>query len=202
MSDNQLQNGSETKSGGDSIVKSILYACAISCMAGPMAEMLAKPVGHLFQLTVGFLWFLFYSAYLLDEVYHGMKYDAKSPCKGMDLLGWMFFMVQGCVINCSGDVSIVAGCLGLIVISVSLYKYKIHEALPDQVCRCKRWIMQNLVFLIFMLALMMSHCTLGNIKSYWLVKIKTWASPRNIMVITVLVFACLGFFYKFSKARE
>ena len=96
----QSQNGFKclNKESGENIVKSILYACVISCMAGPMAKMLESPIGHLFQLTVGFLWFLFYSAYLYDEVCFGMQYGDKSPCKGLDLLGWMFFMVQGCVI--------------------------------------------------------------------------------------------------------
>lgn len=194
MSDNQDDN--ELKPKEDNIVKSILYACVISCMAGPMVGMLEKPVGHLFQLTVGFVWFLFYSAYLFDEICSGMKYGDKSLCKGLDLLGWMLFMIQGCVIGYSGNVSIVVGCLGLMVINWSLHKYKEGKDNEKQ-RRCERWIAENIVMLVFMVTLLICHWVYGcRSWSEWFAKIRSCLSFRYFMTGAIIAIGSVAFLLK------
>ena len=199
MSDNQSPNDNQSsneptvkclyKDSGENIVKSILYACAISCMAGSMAGMFAKPVEHLFQLTIGFVWFLFYSAYLHDEIYFGVKYDDKSPCKGLDLLGWMLFMIQGCVLGYSGNVSIVVGCIGLMVINLSLHKYKEEKESGDR-RRYERWIAENIVILVFMLLLALFHAM-----EHWLFNDLSLRLSVPLSIVVCIV-GCIGFFYK------
>ena len=193
---NQPTKESKLKAGSDNIVKSILYACTISCMVGPMAEMLKEPAGHVFQLTVGFLWFLFYSAYLLDEVYSRMEYGEKSPCKGLDLFGWMLFMIQGCVIRYSGNVSICMGCLGLMVINLSLHKYKEGKDGEKQ-RRCERWMAENIVMLVFMVTLLICHWVYGCCSwSEWFAMIKSYLSFRYFMTGAIIGMGIVGFLLK------
>lgn len=144
----------------ENIVKSILYACVISCMAGPMVTMLNDVSRYQFQLMLGFFWFLFYSAYLYDEI-TVPKRKISRLCLGLDLIGWMFFMGQACTIAIPNKeyISALAGWLGLIFITISLNIQKKSILTRRKQSRshgkCKKtmrycqWQKENLFMLIF-----------------------------------------------------
>ena len=181
MSNEQSNNGLTTSS--ENIVKSILYACVISCMVGPMGEMMTHASCHKFQLTIGFIWFLFYSAYLYDDIRTGLQHDLSSPCLGLELLGWMCFMIQGATIGCSATaiVSIAFGCIGVGFINLSLSKKKDNYELY------RKWMAENGIMLILMIALFLGHwLEHGSCKNSWLFNGLFWTWV--VLVLFVLLF--------------